>query len=513
MCSMLRDLPAGRQLSPKIAMRNRLILAMLATVGLSGCIATIKPVPLAPTTTPKSWEAELADLQIEPIQGSLTLNEAIARALKYNLDRRAKQIEQEIASGQLETTLQEMLPKATAQLSQLNRSVSRQTWNSDRTGPSGFNSDRNHAVSDLGMSWSLLDFGLGYYNAKQAQERVQIANERRRKLIHSLIQDVRSAYWRAACAQTMREALRTTIAEAELALEDSRQIERERVRAPTEALTYQKQLLDNLRLLELIEQELAPAFVELATLINAPRGQPIVLVADWPRLDATLETPIETLESMALLHNADLREARHHTRIAADETRKTLARMFPNLSFNIANKYDTDSYLVHQSWNEAGLHLSLNLMNLITGPAQLRLAEAGVGLSDQRRMVMQMAVITQVHLGRLNWLNAQKQAARAEQIWTVENRLATLASAREKALMRGRLESVNAQASALLSQFRRYQAISQVQVAESRLRAVLGVEFDDIAIDRVPLDELIIKISASQSIADALRTGTSDATK
>ncbi|MBU6162985.1 MAG: hypothetical protein KGO50_17895, partial [Myxococcales bacterium] len=118
-----------------------------------------------------------------------------------------------------------------------------------------------------------------------------------------------------------------------------------------------------------------------------------------------------------------------------------------------------------------------------------------------------------VHLGRLNWLNAQKQAVRAEQIWTVENRLATLASAREKALMRGRLESVNAQASALLSQFRRYQAISQVQVAESRLRAVLGAEFDDIAIDRVPLDELITKISASQSIAEALRTGISDAAK
>lgn len=494
-------------------MCTKILSALLALVTLSGCITTIKPVPLAPTSTPQTWEAELAKIEIEPINGPLSLNEAIARALKYNLDRRAKQIEQEIASGQLETTLQELLPKATAQISQLSRSVSRQTWNSERTGSSGLNSDRNHVSSELGLSWSLLDFGLGYYNAKQAQERVQIANERRRKLIHTLIQDVRSAYWRAACAQTMREVLRKTIAEAEVALEDSRQIERERVRAPTEALTYQKQLLDNLRLLELIEQELAPAFVELATLINAPRGQAIVLATDWPKLDATLDASIETLEAMALINNADLREARHQTRIAADETRKTLARMFPNLSFNISAKYDTDSYLVHQSWQEAGLHLSFNLMNLISGPMQMRLAEAGVGLADQRRMVVQMAVITQVHLGRLNWLNAQRQAARADQIWAVESRLASMASAREKALMRGRLESVNAQASALLSQFRRYQAISQVQVTESRLRAALGVEFDDVDIDRIPLREVVERVSGTPSIAEAIRSGAGDAAR
>jgi hypothetical protein len=41
-----------------------------------------------------------------------------------------------------------------------------------------------------------------------------------------------------------------------------------------------------------------------------------------------------------------------------------------------------------------------------------------------------MAVLTQVHLGRLNWQNTQKQNQRAEQIWSVDSRLANLASAR-----------------------------------------------------------------------------------
>ncbi len=478
---------------------------------LVGCAQLTPEQPLL-TPTRSSWQQELSQMQIEPIQGVLSLEEAIARGLKYNLDRRAKQLELEIASGQFESALQDMLPKARAQIERSNRSEERLTRNSNGTA-SNATSDRNHNVHELGASWNLLEFGVGYYNAKQARERVQIANERRRKLIHTLIQDVRSAYWRAACAQAMRQDLKNTIAQAEDALEDSRKVESERVRAPTESLTYQKQLLESLRTLELIDQDLAPAQVELATLINAPAGQPLTLDAKWPELRGQMNMPIEALESMALERNADLREAQHQTRIARDETRKVLARMFPNLNFSISAKYDTDSYQVHKGWDDASLQLSFNLMNLFTGPSQMRLADAGVALADQRRMVMQMAVMTQVHLGRLNWLNAQKQSQRADQIWAVDDRLSKLASAREKALMRGRLETVNAQASALLSQFRRYQSVAQIQVAESRLRAVIGVEFDDAGVDRLPLKNIVEKVSQTPSLTELKTQETTHATR
>jgi outer membrane protein TolC len=478
---------------------------------LVGCVQLPTEQAL-PKPTIQIWQQELAQMQVEPISGPLTLNEAIARGLKYNLDRRAKQLELEIASGQYDSALQEMLPKARAQIDRSNRSQERLTRNSNGT-DSNATSDRNHTVQDLGASWSLLEFGVGYYNAKQARERVHIANERRRKLIHTLIQDVRSAYWRAASAQAMRDDLKKTIAKAETSLADSRTIETERVRAPTESLTYQKQLLESLRTLELIDQDLAPAQVELATLINAPAGQPIVLDAKWPELNKALDAPTELLENMALERNADLREVQHQTRIARDETRKVLARMFPNLTFSISAKYDTDSYQVHKSWEDASFQLSFNLMNLFTGPAQMRLAEAGVALADQRRMVMQMAVLTQVHLGTLNWQNAQKQHQRAQQIWAVDDRLAKLAAAREQALMRGSLETVNAQASALLSQFRRYQAVAQVQVTESRLRAVMGLEFDDANVDRWALKDIAEKIAQSPSLTDGKTWKANDVAK
>jgi hypothetical protein len=136
-----------------------------------------------------------------------------------------------------------------------------------------------------------------------------------------------------------------------------------------------------------------------------------------------------------------------------------------------------------------------------------------VALADQRRMVMQMAVLTQVHLGTLNWQNAQKQHQRAQQIWAVDDRLAKLASAREQALMRGSLETVNAQASALLSQFRRYQSVAQVQVTESRLRAVMGLEFDDANVDLWSLKDIVEKISKSPSLTDGQTWKANDVAK
>lgn len=186
--------------------------------------------------------------------------------------------------------------------------------------------------------------------------------------------------------------------------------------------------------------------------------------------------PLERLEESALANNADLREQHYNARIARDETRKTLVRLFPNVSFSYALKYDSDSYLVNRHWNEAGLQVSFNLFNLMTAEAQLKLAEAGVALADQRRMATQMAVLTQVHLARLQLANARNQFERAEAIFQTDRRIAEHVRNREQALAQSKLERVSQETAYILSLLRRYQALAQVQVAENRLLANLGLD-------------------------------------
>lgn len=63
-------------------------------------------------------------------------------------------------------------------------------------------------------------------------------------MLQGLFQDVRRAFWRAASAQRLNNDVRDAIREAQNSLEASRK--GENLRAPIDALRYQKALLDAL---------------------------------------------------------------------------------------------------------------------------------------------------------------------------------------------------------------------------------------------------------------------------
>ena len=346
-----------------------------------------------------------------------------------------------------------------------------------------------------------MDFGIGYYGAKQQGDRFMIAGEKRRKAMHLLMQDVRTAYWRSASAQLLKADVKKTIRLAEEALDDSRKAATERVRNPLEPLRYQRQLLENMRLLESIDQELSSAQVDLASLINAPLGQNIqIATTDLKNIgNEVTQVPVQKLEEVALLKNADLREQHYNGRIASDETRRTMLRMFPNLSFSYGAKYDTDTYLLNRNWNEAGVQMSFNLMNLFTGPANMKLAEAGVALADQRRMATQLSVMTQVHLSRLAVINTRSQFERADAIYTTDSKISEIMRNRQSVQVQSKLDLVSTETSAILSLLRRYQALAQVQVAESRLVATLGMEPQIGSTDELSLKELTEQLGKAQA--------------
>lgn len=480
-------------------------LALLAALSLSAC-TTISPQQLSEQALLEQGQADRQNAQaaVEPISGLLTIEQAVARALKYNLERRTRLMEEALALRQLQVSHYDMLPKLLAQSGYSwrdNDKISQSRNNeTGELSPSQFVSqERTHTLSSLGASWNLLDFGVGYYNTRQQADRLLIAGEKRRKAMHVLMQDVRSAFWRAASAQKLRSEVRASIVLAEQALADSRTAEAERLRNPIDALRYQRQVLENLRLLEAIDQELSSAELELAALINAPLGQPLRLAEpDFQASRQALEVPAERMEEVAMAANADVREQHYNARIAREETRKALVRLFPNLSFNYSLNYDTDSYLVNSDWNEAGVQLSFNLFNLFTGPAQLKLAEAGVALADQRRVAVQMATLAQTHLARLQLANALTQFERADAIWDTDQRINSHMQNRQISQMQSQLDIVANQTTAILSLLRRYQALAQVQSAEARLQATLGVEPQIGSVDELSLEQLTRDIIDSQ---------------
>jgi outer membrane protein TolC len=498
-----RRLPRSRATS---AARFPFILAAVAAAAvLTGCAVTPRPLNQPDVAVTARSDRAAARADVPPLNGSLSLNEAVARALKFNLQQRTYLMEQALSVGQLDLSRYDMLPKLVASAGYFVRdkdAISRST--DSVTGlPSLANpyisSDRRYGTFDLTLSWNVLDFGLSYYTAQQNADRVLIAGERRRKAMHVLVQDVRTAFWRAASAQKLQGELKATIAMAESALGDSRRVEAEKLRNPMEALRYQRTLLETLRVLESIEQELAAARIELAQLVNLDPASPLTLVepAGDDLAPPRLAVSAERMEELAIANNADLREQFYNVRVAAAESRKALTRMFPNLNFAAGPKYNDNSYLINSQWNEVSAQVGWNLFNVFSAPKSRRLAEGGIQLAEQRRMAMQMAVLTQAYLARDLYQGAWQQLQRADAIWKIDQQIHQHSVNRETAQMQAKLERVSNNTAAIVSLLRRYQALSQVYAAGGKLQATLGLEPAVGSVDTMPLDELVRQVEQS----------------
>ncbi len=480
-------------------------LVCTSVILFSGC-SSVQPVPLAQADLMAQSKLDRAKAQegVEPVKGALSLEEAVARALKYNLERRSKLMEEAQAFSQYDVSQYDMLPKLTAQAGYHYRDKDRTVDSIDSvTGaPSlanpSISSEREHHTRELGLAWNMLDFGVSYISAKQNGDRVLIASERRRKAMHVLIQDVIGAFWRTASAQKLDAEVRKAILSAEQALADSRKAESEGLRSPLDSLKYQRQLLENLKLLEGVEQELASARIELAHLLNVPLVVDLKVV-EPPETLATkiISVPVEQLEEIAISQNADLREQHYNARIAAQEGKKIILKLFPSLSFNYSLKYDSDHYLINNNWKEAGALLSFNIFNLLSAPAQMRLADAGVALVDQRRVATQMALLAQLHIARLQYANTIQQFNRADAIWLVDDKINRHSANRERAQAQSKLEAVANNTAAILSQLRRYQALSQVHAASGKLQATLGMQPEIGSVQEMSLAELSIAVGKS----------------
>lgn len=464
--------------------RSVALTALLIPFLLSGCSLTPKPITLQEQQDLLKADREKARNDVEPVGLVLTMNEAVARGLKYNLDHRSKMLEQAIALGARDLSKWDMMPKvlATAGYNYRNNYFITEAVGAYSGQPSlsepFISSAKDYGMAGLTLSWSLLDFGVSYFNARQNSDRIVVAAERRRRTMHVLVQDIQASYLRAAAAQKLSDEIQATIRAANRALNNSQKTEKDGLKEPEDILKYQKSLLDNLKILETISQELATAQVELFQLINLPPTMS-VMFEDPDRLPVPsvyAKTPAEEFELRAMVANADLKESIYNARIAVEETRKSMLKLFPGLTFNIGPQTTNNSFYINKNWVEGAANISFNLWNLLMAPSAIKLAEQNQELANQKRMMMQMAVVSQVHLSKIQLDNSFTLYKRSAQIETVDGRMARLVRGKFATGDASDAERVAADAASIVSKLRKYQALSQVFSASGKMQATTGLE-------------------------------------
>jgi outer membrane protein TolC len=433
------------------------------------------------------------------ISAPITLDEALARALKYNLDYRLKNMESALALGLNELSKFDMLPRVLASAGYSRR-------NNDSGGSSygiedGLESlrpsssqEKSYHTENIEFSWNSLDFGVSYYRARQQADQYLIAEERRRKVVQGLFQDVRASYWRALGAQRLEQQVNATIERIDRALEQSREAESQQIIAPVTALNYQRALLDAAYMLNKRRQDLAYAKSELAALMNVPSGVTFSLADTKEHALPAAPDNINQLEEMALLQRPELREEDFRKRITADETRKQILSLFPAINFNYGFFQDSNKYLYNNEWSQGGISLSWNLMKLASIPSLNDSREEQEKADTARRMALSMAILTQVRISIERYRLAASEFNLADKAAGVDHRLSQYARDALSSKMDSELEVIRTEAKALLGDYQRANAYANSQIAFGRLYNTLGFDplpYDGEGLDLAQLTELI----------------------
>ena len=481
----------------------KVIAGLSGIVMLVGCAIMPEPITSVEQRTSLDADKQVIFAKQEPILAPLSVYDAMARALKYNLNHRVKMMEHAVADGQSDLAKYNLLPDLIASAGYRGRdnfsaSSSRSTSTGRQSLETSTSQDRSRKVYDFTFSWNVLDFGVSYFQAKQDANRVLVAEESRRKTAQLLMQDVRTAYWRMAGTQQLEGEIDKILGSARQALKDAQGIETERLAAPLAILQYQKDLLEIIRKLEELSETLRLAKTELASLLGLSPSQKFQL--KLPE-NSALKAPefslaIDKMEEMALQLRPELREEIYNNRITTEETHKAMLRLLPGVEFKTGYNHDSNSYLLNNNWLELSGIISQNLMELISAPARFSQIDAQEKLGDTRRLSVYMAVLTQVHLSYQQFLVAQQQYKRTQELDDITQKISKHISNDAENDAKTELERIRATTNALMSKLQTLEAYASIQSSMGRVYVSLGLDPLPVFIENYDIKTLATSIES-----------------
>ena len=427
----------------------------------------------------------------EPLTRPIGLHEVMSRAVLNNLEHRVARMEQAVAMGSFELAKFDMLPQADASYGRFSRNkFSASTSISVETGEESLepstSSEKDHDIGDFSASWNLLDFGVSYFQAQQEADRYLIAQESRKRVLSNLLQQARMLYWRAWAAQNTKSTVDRVMKEANQAYSEiSQVIENRQYTNILPNLRLKRQLFELIRELETLSEDLTQANIELAQIINVPTtteikllgiepGSELADLSSLPILPVLDEDPVQ-MEMTALYNSTDLAEQIYNVRIDQAETRKALLRLLPGIELSYNYGYDSNKLLVDNNWTEVGAEVSWNLFNLATTKQVLKNSDLREELALQRRLAVNMAVVTKLNLALYQYTISQRRLQQAREVKTIDSEIAKHTSNAAISSAASKVESVVTAAAALRTDLGLLQSYANAQSSYDAVLVALGL--------------------------------------
>ncbi len=388
---------------------------LLLILVINGC--SVNPEPLTKDEIKKALYLDRSERYrtTEPLIKPLTLSEAIARAIKYNLSY--KQKIQEAAVGLIEhrAVTYEMLPDLVANFNYTARDRPGKVL-SPNTNQVSLSRNKYTNTLDLQLSWSILDFGISYYNSKQKANEYLMLEEKKKTLLQEIVRDTRTAYWASHVTNNIIPQINLLSKEIDQAIEKSKKQEKEQLISKEKAAEFRIALWDKSTEINKMKNNLERAVVTLALLINVPTASKIELNTAYDDKIQLNSLPynIQQIELLALHNRSEIREELLKNRIDMDEIYKARLQMIPNFTLNYGAFHDSTSFLVYNFWKQTAVQLTGNLLDLFSKYTRLEKANANKDLGKIRRQALAVSILTQVNIAYVRLLEAERNSVLAQ---------------------------------------------------------------------------------------------------
>ncbi len=455
----------------------RVVVALVAGATLAACSAERDAIDRA-VLAEREWAAWSE--RPSTVEGPLTLERAVALALERSLELGLVRREAEIAREVLTSSRLAMMPSllATADQSWVSeRRISSST--SATTGrPSleeSFSSERDSFTGSVELAWSVLDFGVAFFRARQAGDRRDIVAQDLRRVAQKVALDATRAYCRAAANEGAVSAVVGLLKELEARQAAVARQVAERTISERAGLQYEDSLVSIRIRLQELRAEQREVRLQLADLLALAPGAelefaPVEATVDPGELAGTLPA----LGQEALASRPELVAQDAQERIAVDEVHARIAQLFPSPVATLGLEYDNNPFLRHQSWLRAGVRVSWDLLRLPQRVSEVGEARDARELVRERRTMMAMGILAQLELAAIGYQSAREAWRLAQEQASLRARLLT---ATRKEQESGKLEPgavLEAESSALFAQLRARFAYADLLHARARIDNTVG---------------------------------------
>lgn len=350
-----------------------------------------------------------------PSDKMLTLQDCIKLAYSYNMELRVRSAEKETAKGMMWAEILGMLPDLGITenfTARSNQSGSRSKAVASDGETYGYSTSQDKRINNLTIdaAFSLLDFGLAFFNSQQSYDRMLLKERQDQRFRQNLTLDVVRAYFKVASAQRAQDITEALLRQCK---DHSANIEKLRkqkkitpFRAFEELNRYEimnKRLTNYTRLHE-------NACVELRSLIGVyPSANIIVDDSILEKLPSMEFPEIELLEQMAILKRPELYEIDIQKHINILECRKTLVMMMPNVQLYMNMVNNSNSFLYYQTWWEMAVRAAYNVLKTPQYLARYMAYSDQADVEELRSAAQAITVMSQVRMAKADIVSTRER--------------------------------------------------------------------------------------------------------